>query len=424
MDNLFKLLRQIRSTNDINKSITIYESYKNFNLSEKRIEELYNIYLSLINSNFDKFSSEFKLKFYVNLFSYRFKLESTYSQIVKFLTLNKKLDESIEFLNKFKENNILIKRRTIQHIILIANKTNQTRLLTKILDIIKCNNIGLEYSEYSNLLSLAKLNPKIYDQIFDNMSINIISDSILSSLKIRYNKHNIVNCRIIDQHCSNCNSKLKSIVLTKIESSQLLNELHSFVQSFKHHQLFDKYIKRISNNNVSVLIDGANIGYYNQRPDLGGRLSFKQIDIMVNYFIKLGKKPLVFLNKRHLNDTVSYLENQIINSWKRLDILYITPKGLNDDWYWLYFSIKLMDHIDDSLLITNDNMCDHIFKIFNTELFNKWKERVLVNYHFKGNIPILDLPSRYSIKKQIINNFIHIPYSDNGIVNWVCIDEI
>ena len=47
MDNLFKLLRQIRSTNDINKSITIYESYKYFNLSEKRIEELYNIYLSL-----------------------------------------------------------------------------------------------------------------------------------------------------------------------------------------------------------------------------------------------------------------------------------------------------------------------------------------------------------------------------------------
>ena len=172
---------------------------------------------------------------------------------------------------------------------------------------------------------------------------------------------------------------------------------------------------------MSVVIDGANIGYYNQRPDLGGRISFKQIDSMAKYFIKLGKKPLIFLNIRHLNNSVSYLENQIINSWKQNGILYITPKGLNDDWYWLYFSIKLMDEIDDSLLITNDNMCDHIFQIFTKSIFNKWKERVLTKYEFENLIPKLDIPSSYSIKKQINEQTIHIPYSELGLIKWLCI---
>ena len=421
MEDLFKSLRQIRSNNDTSRAIILYEKYQTYNLSTKKIEELYNLYLSLINSNFDKFNLEFKRKFYENLLSYEFKLESTYSQIVKFMALNNKLDESLEYLTKFKEKNIIIKRRTIQPIIELSDNTNRTNVLTKLLDIIQSNNIKIESLEYSHLLSLAKFSPKVYDKIFDSMSINVIPNTMIHCLKIRYSNHKISDCEIIDHHCSNCNFELKSIVLSKIESLQLQTELQSFVKSFNNSHLFDKYIKKIKRNNVSVVIDGANIGYYNQRPDLGGRISFKQIDSMANYFIKIRKKPLIFLNVRHLTNTVSYLENQIIDSWTKKGILYITPKGLNDDWYWLYFSIKLMDEIDDSLLITNDNMCDHIFQIFTRSIFNKWKERVLTKYEFEKLIPKLDIPSSYSIKKQCNELYIHLPYSELGIIKWLCI---
>ena len=424
MSDLLKSLHQIRKTNNIQHAIMFYNSYQTYRLTDKKIEEMYNIFLSLINTNYDSFSLDFKQRFYENLYKYKFKSESTYSQIVKFMTLTNYLDESVEYLTNFTDNNIPIKLRTIKPIIELSERNNRTNLLSKLLDIIQSYNIILDYTEYSNILSLAKTCPLIYDHIFDNMTINVISEPILTSLKIRYSNYTIVRAGIIDKRCSNCKFNLKSIGLSKLESLQLLTELQTSVNIAKNHRLFDKYIKTIKHNNVSVVIDGANIGYYNRRPDLGGQLSFKQIDRMANYFIKQGKKPLIFLHHRHFINNVSYLDNQIIDSWKKMGIIYITPKGLNDDWYWLYFSINLMNHIDNSLLVTNDNMCDHLFQIFTEKIFNKWKERVLVRYSFDGINPILELPSSYSIIKQTNQGSIHIPYNEMGLVNWLCIKDI
>jgi proteinaceous RNase P len=55
--------------------------------------------------------------------------------------------------------------------------------------------------------------------------------------------------------------------------------------------------------------------------------------------------------------------------------------GSNDDWYWLYASVRARGK---GLLVTNDEMRDHVFQLLRPKHFLKWKERHVVRYDFGG----------------------------------------
>ena len=59
-----------------------------------------------------------------------------------------------------------------------------------------------------------------------------------------------------------------------------------------------------------------------------------------------------YLYQKHIN---SLLENascrDMLQKWMNEGVLYGTPYGSNDDWYWLYAAVKL-----ECLLVTNDEM--------------------------------------------------------------------
>jgi hypothetical protein len=57
------------------------------------------------------------------------------------------------------------------------------------------------------------------------------------------------------------------------------------------------------------------------------------------------------------------------------------PPGSNDDWYWLYASVRARGR---GLLVTNDEMRDHVFQLLRPKHFLKWKERHVVRYDFGG----------------------------------------
>lgn len=71
---------------------------------------------------------------------------------------------------------------------------------------------------------------------------------------------------------------------------------------------------------------------------------------------------------------------------KRLEINYFWNYNLYDFFrYWLYAAIS-----SKCLVVTNDEMRDHLFALLGTSFFPRWKEKhqVLYYYYFYGRIVI------------------------------------
>lgn len=78
---------------------------------------------------------------------------------------------------------------------------------------------------------------------------------------------------------------------------------------------------------------------------------------------------------------------------------YCTPIGSNDDWYWLYATVRAKAA---GLLISNDELRDHIWSLLRPKHFLKWKSRHIAHYHFVPNgrgawEPVIQPPPPYSL---------------------------
>ena len=109
-----------------------------------------------------------------------------------------------------------------------------------------------------------------------------------------------------------------------------------------------------------VILDGANIGYYKQNyAGAPAHIDYIQIHWTVLHLQHLGYHPLIILHTRHLdfkhlNLTVEV--EKIVDFWRERGMLYVTPSGSNDDWYWLYGTVYMQ-----CMIVSNDEMRDHHF---------------------------------------------------------------
>jgi hypothetical protein len=55
--------------------------------------------------------------------------------------------------------------------------------------------------------------------------------------------------------------------------------------------------------------------------------------------------------------------HHIIQRWQQEKIVYASPGGANDDWFWLYAAVVLRCHI-----VSNDEMRDHHFLMLSPRL--------------------------------------------------------
>ncbi|CBI29633.3 unnamed protein product, partial [Vitis vinifera] len=172
-----------------------------------------------------------------------------------------------------------------------------------------------------------------------------------------------------------------------------------------------------------AIVDGANIGLYQQN-FANGEFSIPQLDAVVKelYDRSQKKRPLVILhNKRFRKLSENASNRKLLQEWLTQGVLYTTPNGSNDDWYWLYAAVKLK-----CLLVTNDEMRDHIFELLGSSFFLKWKERHQVRYTFvKGNVKLLMPPSYSLFIQESVKGTWHVPVasesSDESLRTWHCI---
>ncbi|XP_075660997.1 proteinaceous RNase P 1, chloroplastic/mitochondrial-like isoform X2 [Castanea sativa] len=82
--------------------------------------------------------------------------------------------------------------------------------------------------------------------------------------------------------------------------------------------------------------------------------------------------PLVILHKNHVTGGPAQHPNnkKLLENWKNSGALFATPPASNDDWYWLYAAVSCK-----CLLVTNDEMRDHLFQLLGTSFFPRWKEK-------------------------------------------------
>lgn len=125
-------------------------------------------------------------------------------------------------------------------------------------------------------------------------------------------------------------------------------------------ELLDDDSLQLFSDKVDVIIDGANIGYYQQNYSGAPKhVDYLQIDAMIRHLQSLNKRILLILHCRHLNrNTVPPPMQAIVDSWRQQDIMYVTPGGCNDDWFWLYAAVLLRCDV-----VTNDEMRDHHFRM-------------------------------------------------------------
>ncbi|KAF8051448.1 hypothetical protein N665_1724s0002 [Sinapis alba] len=235
-----------------------------------------------------------------------------------------------------------------------------------------------------------------------------------------------------DGECLSCGEHLACVDTNEVETENFVNSLVALavgrkakMNSFESMEDFSEFQEWLEKHgDYEAILDGANIGLYQQNFVDGG-FSLPQLEAIVKeLYSKSGNKkwPLILLHKKRVN---ALLENpnhrSLVEEWISNNVLYTTPPGSNDDWYWLYAAAKFK-----CLLVTNDEMRDHIFELLSTRFFQKWKERHQVRYTFvKGSVK-LEMPPPFSVViQESEKGSWHVPITcqdgEVSLRNWICV---
>nr|GMD69534.1 proteinaceous RNase P 2-like [Ipomoea batatas] len=226
-----------------------------------------------------------------------------------------------------------------------------------------------------------------------------------------------------DGLCHTCSEQLVCVDIDKAETEMFAQSVASLAMERESQSSFKEFQDWLEkHSDYEAVVDGANVGLYQQNFAEGG-FSISQLVAVVEDLHKRSKKwPLVILHTKRVR---ALLENashrELLEKWIDEGVLYATPYGSNDDWYWLFAAVKFK-----CLLVTNDEMRDHIFELLGSNFFIRWKERHQVRYTFvKGNLELLMPPLFSVVIQESEKGSWHVPLAsetDNGSSRaWLCI---
>ncbi|KAG7950580.1 hypothetical protein I3843_13G121500 [Carya illinoinensis] len=226
--------------------------------------------------------------------------------------------------------------------------------------------------------------------------------------------------------CRGCGEQLGCVDIDDAETERFAESVAALAMEREVKVTFSEFQEWLEKHaDFEFIVDGANIGLYQQNFADGG-FSISQLDAVVKeLYNRSGNKwPLVVLHNKRLR---GLLENpshrKLVEEWMDKGVLYMTPTGSNDDWYWLYAAVKVK-----CLLVTNDEMRDHIFELLGNGFFLKWKEKHQVRYSFvKGNLKLQMPPPYSSVIQESEKGSWHVPVAGHNreckesFTTWLCI---
>lgn len=221
--------------------------------------------------------------------------------------------------------------------------------------------------------------------------------------------------------CRSCGEKLICIDIDPKETENFATSLTSLACQREAKADFMQYQEWLERHGpFDAVVDGANVGLINQKT-----FSFFQLNSVVNELHQMSsskKLPLIVLHKSrvHGGPAVNPRNKKLLEFWKKNGALYATPAGSNDDWYWLYAAVS-----SKCLLVTNDEMRDHLFQLLGTSFFPRWKEKHQVRLTTSTRGVNFHMPPPYSIViQESEQGSWHIPtVTGDDLENprqWVC----
>ncbi|KAL3802226.1 hypothetical protein HJC23_001770 [Cyclotella cryptica] len=239
--------------------------------------------------------------------------------------------------------------------------------------------------------------------IYSNLSELFLADDI--PLLTGPAKHNeVVAGRVLlDTDTGTCpvtNVKLKLVSLDEDERNELhsdlldlANKLYAKSPEYKStdrveratNELvkFSDWFRKRRSKHFTVIVDGANVGFYMRKKYSKGQFSYRQIQAVVSSLEANGERPLVILPHKYTKpgfivsdryrQRLDQDEIEILESLKKDGKLYIVPAGCQDDMYCMIALLGDRDDLEDSTrsngpndqlarypyLITNDRFRDH-----------------------------------------------------------------
>ncbi|CAM6055767.1 unnamed protein product [Sphagnum tenellum] len=238
-----------------------------------------------------------------------------------------------------------------------------------------------------------------------------------------------VNTSQLDEEgvCQTCGERLVTIDLDPRETEMFAESLFKLAcQREAKNNEFRKFQAWLDQHGpFDAIVDAANVALHNQ--NFGDRgFNFYQLNAVVNGIQKKigsNREPLVLLHHQRTKGRAATASSamSILKRWQNADCIYTTPTGSNDDWYWLYAAVRYK-----CVLVTNDEMRDHLFELLGNEFFPKWKERHQVRFTLNRKDPVFHMPPPYSIViQESEKGSWHIPKSGGDDIamprEWLCV---
>ncbi|OQR90317.1 hypothetical protein THRCLA_09375 [Thraustotheca clavata] len=344
--------------------------------------------------------------------------EPSYSALVRLCARQHDTIKAEKLLEELEQAQVLSKLRTYSPLLIEYASTNCLDDAWRIYEKIKAKELDVTEIEYAALLQVASA-VKNHDMFYKILAIfmeDILEpqESTWEILKLWFMsegftcKEGTVN---EDGICSVTGAKLLSIELSKEKEDILLKKVEGLVcTSDERTEQWNEFKSWIDENGpYDVLLDAANIGYFNQNYE-GGGFNYKQIQRVLQAYQRRGKKVLIVLHKRRTSDKeVPEHLRSMVAGWRDKNEMYNCRPGNNDDWYWLYAAVNFSGR---TLVVSNDEMRDHHFQMISGVDFHRWKERHLVRYDKKNGNFVFDEPRVYSKRSQHVNDSWHFPTPD------------
>ncbi|XP_076931787.1 proteinaceous RNase P 1, chloroplastic/mitochondrial-like [Bidens hawaiensis] len=193
--------------------------------------------------------------------------------------------------------------------------------------------------------------------------------------------------------CKTCGERLVCVDIDPLETENFAKSLSTLACQREARAEFLQFQEWLEKHGpFDAVVDGANVGHITQN-----YFVFNQLQSAVNIARRLSptnKLPLVILHSGRVKgqNIGSQKNKSTLQYWKESGALYVTPQGSNDDWYWLYAAIS-----SKCLLVTNDEMRDHLFELLGTSFFPRWKEKHQVRLSVTRDGLKFHMPPPYSI---------------------------
>ncbi|WOK93375.1 proteinaceous RNase P 1, chloroplastic/mitochondrial-like [Canna indica] len=221
--------------------------------------------------------------------------------------------------------------------------------------------------------------------------------------------------------CRRCGEKLVCIDIDPVETEAFANSLARLASEREVRADFTTFKDWLDRHGpFHAVLDAANIALNKQLS-----FNFLQLNSVVNGMRQLSpskKLPLIIMHSHRTKSGTADKPNnkRLLESWRKAGSLYATPPGSNDDWYWLYAAVRCR-----SLLVTNDEMRDHLFELLGTSFFPRWKEKHQVRLTFSKNGLNFHMPPPYSVViQESEDGKWHIPTVSGDDIEtprqWIC----